>query len=100
MTEEEMIFLANVRVVCRNNPNMLSAMIETGLGGIKSQIQEERDRANDMEIVASTMMGLALEKGRVSAKMKETFEKLAFNKIDNWKSKSSLNWDGYKYNET
>ena len=97
MTEEEMIFLGTAQDMCSKNPDMLNHLIAVGIRGIVSNVQLERDRANDMEIVASTMMGLALEKGRVSAKMKETFEKLAFNKIENWKSKSSLKWNGFKY---
>lgn len=100
MTNEELEFLSTVQNMCNRNPAMLEYMIAAATKGIQQQVTMERNRANDMEIVASTMMGLALEKGRVSAKMKETFEKLAFNKIDSWKSKSSLNWDGYKYNET
>lgn len=92
MNEKELIFLSTVRDMCSDNPEMLHHMINAALGGITEQAKLERERACDFEIVASVMFGLATQKKRVSANLKEYYETLAFDKIKKWENHNSLNW--------
>jgi len=85
MTESQYRFLENIKSYVKNDPEIVPYITDFVAKGLKEALDEVNQRAADMEIVASIMMYKKKWKGQ---------DELVMDKINKWKSKASLNWDG------
>lgn len=52
MTEQEILFLLNVRDTCKANPEMVAKVVDAANSGLRDRFDEMRDLSADIEAVA------------------------------------------------
>jgi len=85
MTDIQYRFLQSIESFVQIDPEIAPYISDYVAKGLKKALDESNERAADMEIVASIMMYKKKWKGQ---------DELVMDKINKWKYKSSLNWDG------
>jgi hypothetical protein len=85
MTDIQYRFLENIKLYVQSDPEIAPYISDFVAKGLKEALDEANQRAADMEIVASVMMYKKKWKGQ---------DELVMSKINKWKNKASLNWDG------
>lgn len=90
LTEDEVV--AMVFFYSQASPGFLNRVIQSGIQGIQSLADRERQRAADMETIASVAFGIVSDGKKVTKKTKEYFEKLALAKLEKYDFKTSCNW--------
>ena len=83
MNNEELKFLAEVAHRAKD-PVMMQSIIMSAVNGVRSNAEEVRKHAVDMEIVANMAMNTRLFKGN---------EKFLADKLESWKHMNGLRWD-------
>ena len=83
MKEDELKFLAEVAHRAKD-PVMMQSIIMSAVNGVRSNAEEVRKHAVDMEIVANMAMNTRLFKGN---------EKFLADKLESWKHMNGLRWD-------
>ncbi len=83
MNNEEFKFLAEVAHRAKD-PVMMQSIIMSAVNGVRSNAEEVRKHAVDMEIVANMAMNTRLFKGN---------EKFLADKLESWKHMNGLRWD-------
>jgi len=78
-------FLAYIASYVEKDPESAAYIANYVQVGLRKALDEANQRAADMEIVASIMMYKKKWKGQ---------DELVMSKINKWKNKASLNWDG------
>jgi len=82
MRSEDLPFIVYEAV--KSNPELAHDIIRAATDGCIAKGLEHRDRAADMEVVASIAFAHAADKGRVSPEAKKMFADLAKSKISKW----------------
>ena len=83
MNNEELKFLSEVAHRAKD-PVMMQSIIMSAVNGVRSNAEEVRKHAVDMEIVANMAMNTRLFKGN---------EKFLADKLESWKHMNGLRWD-------
>ena len=83
MKEDELKFLSEVAHRAKD-PVMMQSIIMSAVNGVRSNAEEVRKHAVDMEIVANMAMNTRLFKGN---------EKFLADKLESWKHMNGLRWD-------
>ena len=83
MNNEELKFLAEVAHRAKD-PVMMQSIIMSAVNGVRSNAEEVRKHAVDMEIVANMAINTRLFKGN---------EKFLADKLESWKHMNGLRWD-------
>ncbi|MGV0982607.1 MAG: hypothetical protein ACOYB0_09620 [Polynucleobacter sp.] len=78
-------FLAFIASYIESDPEAAAHVANYVQAGLRKALDEANQRAADMEIVASIMMYKKRWKGQ---------DELVMDKINKWKGKANLNWDG------
>ena len=94
MTEQQLLLLAAVQTICKEDSSFLTHVINAGVAGITTAEREIRQQAADMETVASAMMCLIGQK-RVSPQLKNQMGNLALSKLQKYfdENKLFINWE-------
>lgn len=97
MNEEEYLLelgiLHSVTSRIKDRPEFMSDVIKAMTQGQIQAVEEYKQLASDMEVLASTAFMMAVDKGRVSKKTKDWFETIAQSKIEKHYGKSFVPWD-------
>ena len=84
MTNEQLELLENIRLLLHKVPEFAANITEAMTRGLQESAQIQRERAADMEVVASMAMHNRLFKGS---------EMFIAQKLRKWEGKCTLKWD-------
>lgn len=84
MNERHLVLIEQIRTELHNTPELAAYIIEAMTIGLRESASLQRERAADMEVVASMALHTRLFKGK---------ELLIAQKLRKWQNKSALNWD-------
>lgn len=91
MNENE--FYLCIKENIKKHPKLIGVAINAITAGTSDRVEEERERAVDMEVLASVAFSLVSSKTRISQQAREAFENLALIKLEKYKDKTFTRWD-------
>jgi hypothetical protein len=91
--ESDLEILNKVFAKVKAQPSFMKEIINTMVSAVTENAQELRERAADMEIVASIAFGLVTDRTRILSSVKKQFEDLALSKITKHYENNALPWE-------
>ena len=82
MTEQEILFLLNVRDTCKANPEMVVKVVDAANAGLRDRFEEMRELSANIEAVAMLAM----------ARRTKDIDKALLAKLKQVNGKSFVNW--------
>ena len=91
MDSKDRELLATISTRCAKGDGFFKKVIDASIAGAEDGERYYREKAADMEIMASAMLSL-VEPKRISSKLREKMSDLALSKLEKHNGKTSLNW--------
>ena len=88
--EEKQILLSSVYIAIKDDSTIFKDILNVGNEALIKAIQNERERATDMEAIAVEFQ--AMTKGRYSENTMQWVDGLIKSKLEKWKHDNAFNW--------